>query len=134
MDRLNATAKNYNMKLNVKKTKTKIVARKGRGTVSIVVEGQRVEQVKKFKYLWSVIAEDGRCVEDIKQRIVCSKKAFNKRRELLSKSMIKALKKRIVKMPVWALVLYGYETWGMSKEVIPRLEAFEMRGGEGWRK
>src|SRR2546426_9698367 len=131
MDRLNAIAKHYNMKLNVKKTKTMVISRKGGGTVTIMVEGQRVEQVKKFKYLGSVIAEDGRCMEDIKQRIGCAKDAFNKRKELLTKSLNKALKKRIVKMLVWPVVLYGCETWVMSKEVIERLEAFEMWG---WRR
>ena len=40
MDRLNATAKNYNTKLNVKRTKTMVVSGKGEGMVSIVVDGQ----------------------------------------------------------------------------------------------
>ena len=88
MDRLNAIAKHCNMKLNVKKAKTTVISRKGGGTVSIMVEGQRVEQVKKFNYLGSVIAEDGRCMEDIKQRIGCTKDAFNKRKELLTKSTV----------------------------------------------
>ena len=83
-------------------------------------------QVKKFKYLGSVIAQDGRCMENIKQRIGCDKEAFNKRKELLTKSMNKALKKGIVKMRVWPVVLYGCKIWGMSKEVIASLEAFEM--------
>src|SRR5437870_13600679 len=77
-------------------------------------------------YLGSVIAEDGRCMDDIKQRIGCAKDAFNKRKELLSKSMNKALKKRIVKVLVWPVALYGCETWVMKKEAIDRLEAFEM--------
>ena len=34
-------------------------------------------------------------------------------------------------MLVWPVVLYGCETWVMSKEVIERLEAFEMWG---WRR
>src|SRR2546426_2999492 len=70
-------------------------------------------------------------MEDIKQRIGCAKGEFNKRKELLNKIMNKALKKRIVKMLVWPVVLYGCETWIMSKEVIERLEAFEMLG---WRR
>ena len=81
MDRLNATAKKYDMKINVKKIKTMIVSRKGRGTVDVMIEGQRVKQVKKFKYLGSVIAEDGKCIEDVKQRIGLAKDAFNKRKE-----------------------------------------------------
>ena len=90
-----------------------------------------MEQVKKFKYLVTVIAEDARCMEDIKQRIGCAKEAFNERKELPTKSMNKALKNRIVKMLVWLVVLYGCETWVMSKEVIERLESFEVWG---WRR
>ena len=52
MDQLNTVAKKYCMKINVKKTKTMVVSKKGR-IVSIVIEGQRVEQVKTFKYLGS---------------------------------------------------------------------------------
>ena len=126
MDRLNAIAKKYSMRINIKKTKTMVVSKKDGRTVSIMIDGQKVEQVKTFKYLGSVIAEDGRCMDDIKQRIGCAKDAFNKRKELLSKSMNKVLKKRLVKVLVWPVVLYGCETWVMKKEAIDRLEAFEM--------
>ena len=37
-------------------------------TVDILIEGQKVEQVKKFKYLGTDISEDGRCIDDVKQR------------------------------------------------------------------
>ena len=74
-----------------------IVLRKCEGTVNIIVEGQRVEQVKRFKYLGSLITEDERCIEDVKQRIGMAKDAFNKRRELLTRSMSKGLKKRMIK-------------------------------------
>src|SRR5207244_10277005 len=97
MDRLNAIAKKYSMRINIKKTKTMVVSKKDGRTVSIMIDGQSVEQVKTFKYLGSVIAEDGRCMDDIKQRIGCTKDAFNKRKELISKSMNKPLKKRIDK-------------------------------------
>ena len=103
-----------------------VVSRKGEGTVSIIVEGQRVEQVERFKYLGSVITEDGRCIEDVKQRIGMAKDAFNKRKELLTKSTSKGLKKRMIKTLVWPVALYGCETWTIKKEVIGKLEAFEM--------
>ena len=93
MDQLNTVAKKYCMKINVKKTKTMVVSKKG-GTVSIVIEGQRVEQVKTFKYLGSVIAEDGRCMEDIKQRIGCAKDAFNKRKDLNDQEFEQSYKKK----------------------------------------
>ena len=65
-------------------------------------------------------------MDDIKQRIGCAKDAFNKRKELLCKSMNKVLKKRLVKVLVWPVALYGCETSVMKKEAIDRLEAFEM--------
>ena len=50
MDRLNDTAKSYDMKINVNKTKVMKVSRNG-GAMNIIVDGQKVEQVSKFKYL-----------------------------------------------------------------------------------
>jgi len=126
MDRLYVSANKFDMKINVKKTKSMVVSRKGEGTVSITVDGKRVEQVKRFKYLGSLISEDGRCIEEVKQRIGMAKDAFNKRRELLTKSMSKGLKKRMIKTLVWPVALYGSETWTMTKEVRDKLEAFEM--------
>jgi hypothetical protein len=113
MDRLNETAKKFDMKINVKKTKTMVVTRAGGGKIETIIEGQRVEQVKKFKYLGSVISEDGRCIEDVKQRIGMAKDAFIKRKDLLTKSMNKKIKKGMVKMLVWPVAMYGCETWTM---------------------
>src|SRR6476469_4330775 len=50
MDSLNTTAIHYDMKINVKKTKSIVVSRNGRERVIITVEDQSVEQVSKFRY------------------------------------------------------------------------------------
>src|SRR6476619_4721019 len=50
-------------------------------------DDQSVEQVSKFRYLGSLIAEDGRCLDDVKTRIGMAKDAFNKRKELLTRSI-----------------------------------------------
>jgi len=50
---------NFGMnKVNVQKTKTMVVCWDGAGIVNITIDGQRIEQVKDFKYSGSVIAED----------------------------------------------------------------------------
>src|SRR6476659_2256420 len=126
MDSLNTTVKHYDMKINIKKTKTKVVSRNGGERVNITVEGQSVEQVSKFRYLGSLISEDGRCLDNVKTRIGMAKNAFNKRKELLTRSIRVDLRKRLVKTLVWLVVLYGCETWTMRKEEINRLNAFEM--------
>ena len=84
MDRLNEVAKSYKMKINVKKTKTMIVSRTEGKTVDISIQGQKVKQGNKFKYLGAIISDDGICIDDVKQRIVMGKEAFNKRRELMT--------------------------------------------------
>src|SRR5437867_11547609 len=60
MNKLNDTAKNFSMKINVQKTKTMEVRWDEGGVVNITVDGKRIEQVKSFKYLGSIITEDGR--------------------------------------------------------------------------
>ena len=94
MDSLNRAAGRYDMKINIKKTKTMVVSRKGGGIVDIQLDGKKVEQVKKFRYLGSMISEDGRCIDDVKSRIGMAKDAFYKTKELLTKSLSKSIKKR----------------------------------------
>src|SRR6476469_5229046 len=81
MDSLNTTAKHYDMKINIIKTKALVVSRNGGERVNITVEGQSVEHVSKFRYLGSLISEDGRCLDDVKE---WQRDAFNRRKELLS--------------------------------------------------
>src|SRR6476469_4591115 len=48
LDSLNTTEKHYDMKINIKKTKTIVIFRNGGESANITVEGQSVEQVSKF--------------------------------------------------------------------------------------
>jgi len=47
------------MKINAKKTKEICISRKGNDKLKIYVDGQQVELVSQFKYLGSLISEDG---------------------------------------------------------------------------
>ena len=125
MDRLNDTAKAFDMKINVDKTKVMKVSRNG-GEINISIDGQKVEQVSKFKYLGAWITEDGRSEVEIRTRIGMAKDAFNKRKELLTRGMSKEVKKKIVKTVIWSVALYSAETWSLRKEDIRRIEALEM--------
>src|SRR4030088_503193 len=75
LDRLVETAKTYDMKVNVKKTKVMKVSRQGKGDINIFIDGKRVEQVTSFKYLGCCITEDGTCKTEIRVRISMSKAA-----------------------------------------------------------
>ena len=114
------------MKINVQKTKVMVVSKTGDKFANITIDGKRVEQVSSFKYLGSIISEDGRCESDMRCRIAMAKEAFNSRRELPAKRWDKTLKKRMIKVLIWPVVLYGCETWTLLQADIDRLQALEM--------
>src|SRR6218665_1113578 len=98
MDGLNRTAKEYDMKGNIKKTKVMKVSRKGEGVISITIDGEILEQGERFRYLGALITSDGRCETEIKTRIGMAKNSFNQRKELLRKNLNKNIKKIIIKI------------------------------------
>ena len=99
---------------------------KGGGKIDIYVNGERIEQVTKFKYFGPLLTEDGKCDVEIRSRLAMAKDAFNKRKELLSRRMNIDTKKRVVKALIWSVAQYGAETWALRAEDIKRIEAFEM--------
>jgi len=77
MDKLNVTAENVGMKINIKNTKTLKVSRNVGEEINIMINGSRIEQIKSLKYLGSTMTEDGRCETEIKVRIVLAKEEFS---------------------------------------------------------
>ena len=86
-----------------------VVSKKGGVKINIEVDRKKIEQVVKFKYLGPILSEDGRCLKDVKVRIGMSKDAFNKRKQLLTKTFSKSVKKRIVKTLIWSVAMYACE-------------------------
>ena len=54
------------------------------------------------------------------------KAAFNRRKELLTKSLDLGIRNRMVKALIWPVVLYWCKTWTLRKEEMDRLKAFKM--------
>jgi len=111
MNNLNRVTKEYGMKINARNTKVMCTSNKGRTKVSIYIDGQQIEQVREFRYLGSLISDDGYCVKEIASRIGIAKKVFKKKRKLLTGKMNLELKKRIVKCLFWSVAMYAVETW-----------------------
>ena len=68
------------MKINIKKMKAMKISRTGEENINIILDGQPIEQMKRFKYLEAHITSDGRCKEEIRTRISIAKKAFTRRK------------------------------------------------------
>jgi hypothetical protein len=69
------------MEINVEKTKVMRISRHP-FPVKTTIDQKQLENVESFKYLGSILTNDGRCTCEMKCRIVLAKAAFNKKRAL----------------------------------------------------
>ena len=76
-----------------------------------MIDQKQLENVEYFKYLRSILTNDGRCICEIKRRIAMAKAAFNKKRALFTSTLDLELRKKLVKCYIWSIALYGAETW-----------------------
>jgi len=82
--------------------------------------------VEAFKYLGSILTNDGRCTCEIKCRIAMAKAAFNKKRTFFTSTLDLELRKKPVKCYVWSIALYDAETRTLRTVDQKHLESFEM--------
>jgi hypothetical protein len=78
--------------------------------VKIMTDQKQLENVECFKYLGSLLTNDGRCTCEIKCRIAMAKAAFNKKKNLFTSTLDLNLRKKLVKCYIWSMALYGAET------------------------
>jgi len=76
-----------------------------------MIEQKQLQNVEPFKYLGSMLTNDGRCTCEIKCRIAMAKGTFNKKRALFTSMLDIKLKKKFVKCYILNIALYGAETW-----------------------
>ena len=73
------------------------------------------------------MSKDGRCDAAMRLRIGIGKANFGKIKGILTNiSLSLEIRLRILKSYIWSVMLYGCETWNISKEMKKRLEAAEM--------
>jgi hypothetical protein len=82
--------------------------------------------VESFKYLGSILTDDGRCTCEINSRIAVAKAALNKKRALFASKMDLELGKIPIKCYIWGVALCGAETWMLQSVDQKNLESFEM--------
>jgi len=76
-----------------------------------MIDQKQMEIVECFKYLGSILTNDGRCTCEIKSRIVMAKAAFNKKKTHFTSKLDLKLRKKLVKCYIWSMAFYGAETW-----------------------
>jgi hypothetical protein len=79
--------------------------------VKIMIDQRQLENVESFKYLGSILTNNGRCTCEIKCSIAMAKATFNKKRTLFTSTLDLELRKKLVKCYMWSIALYGVEIW-----------------------
>ena len=128
MDAVAQASESKGLKINIKKTYCMVITnRKETPRCDIFVRGQQIQQVTAFKYLGSLITSDGRSDKDISARIGMAKAAYSDLKHLLcNKHVTIETRIRVLKCYVWSVMLYGSETWTISRVMQQKLEATEM--------
>ncbi len=83
IDKIGATCRKYSMAMNAKKTKTMIVEKTPEKQCELYVKGQRLTQVKQYKYMGATVEHTGQCKTEVANRINQAKIAFWKKATLL---------------------------------------------------
>ena len=125
IDKLIEIGRCYGMEMDAEKTEVMRISRQP-FPVKIMVDQVQLENVESFKYLGSILINDGRYTCEIKCRIAMAKTAFNKKRTLFTSTLDLELWKKLVKCYVWSIALYGAETWTLRAVDQKHLESFEM--------
>src|SRR5574341_1525951 len=91
------------------------------------IDGETVETVSDFIFLGSKITADGDCSHEIKRRLLLGRKVMtNLDNKFKSRDITLPTKVRLVKAMVFAVVMYGCESWTVKKAERPRIDAFEL--------
>ena len=111
---LGCYAKMTGLKINT--AKTTMMCWNNTAGRKVQVNGKELETVSKFVYLGGTVTQEGGSDEDIKSRLGKARAAFSKLRNIWGSSQLKLKTKlKIFKSNVMDSLLYGCETWRMTK-------------------
>jgi len=117
------TASSTGLEINTEKTKTMRINSNNAGAVCLAEH--QIEDVNKFTYLGSIVSQSGGTDDDIKVRIHKARFAFNTLRTVWrSKSIHLSTKLKLFNSNVKSVLLYGSETWRLTKGLEIKLQVF----------
>ena len=126
LGRVAAEAEKTGLQINIGKTEAMRVNNKQDDPLQLHQES--IKDVDKFVYLGSVVSKDGETDEDIKCRINKARHAFNTLRPIWRSTALSLRNKiRIFNTNVKSVLLYGSETWRVTKTNTHKLQTFTNR-------
>ena len=111
--------------LTINATKTKLVRVGTKQGDGVMIAGEQIEEVDEFRYLGSIVSKKGGTEEDIQARIGKARQVFAILRPIWrSTSLTTGTKLSVFGSTVKAVLLYGAETWRLTKELKQKLQVF----------
>ena len=91
------------------------------------IDGETVETVADFIFGGSKITADGDCSHEIKRCLLLGREVMTNLDSIFkSRDITLPTKVRLVKAMVFAVVMYGCESWTVKKAERRRIDAFEL--------
>ena len=126
IERLEKASTADSMQISAEKTKLMTYNTSGINT-EIKVNGQKLETVTSFKYLGSLVTDEGSKPE-ILSRIAQATAALTRLNPVwIDKSISLSSKIRLMRSLVTSIFLYACESWTLTAELQRRIQAMEMR-------
>ena len=128
VNKVKAESSRAGLDMNVKKTKTMVISRRpGEKKLEITVDGVILEMVDIFKYLGTLIKDNGKIESEIEARTKLAKSQFSSMSKTFTSKRLKMKTKiRILKCYIFSIFTYGSEAWSLSKVLEQKIEAVEM--------
>jgi hypothetical protein len=94
---------------------------------SLAVHGDALEKVEVFKYLGKMMVQDDNNVQAVRHQLRKARGTWAHVGQVLrSKNATPQVAAKFYKAVVQAVLLYGSETWNLTKAVLARLEGFHV--------
>ena len=111
--------------LLINKDKTELIKINAKQQTPIKLEGENVKEVTSFTYLGSIVSASGGTDEDVKARIGKARHAFITLRPVWKSTSLSLKNKlRIFNSNVKSVLLYGSETWRVTKSISNKIQVF----------
>ena len=96
-------------------------------TTSWEIDGEKVETVAGFIFLGSKITADGDCSHEIKRHLLLRRKVMTNLDSILkSRGITLPTKVHLVKVIVFPVIMYVYDSWTVKKAEHWTIDAFEL--------
>ena len=119
----------WDLTVSVPKTKVMVIGRGEEVQLPLQVGDIQLEAVSHFKYLGSILHQNGLSESDVKERIARASRTFGMLRKPIfnNKSLSVPTKRTVYRAVVLSTLLYGSEIWTTKRTLTQKLESFHNR-------